>query len=242
MQIGWCHRLYGVCGHRRVGDNESGKYARELFDGLKLVTTKFSKQPSRCRIGEGVGKGLGSNSSCISGRISWHKIGSRNIFPLRDAFFSSGRDVHSVASVVLDSAANVPAVNAMGCPCATIGRVFVDEDFGARWCQRGLIKTEISIELSFCQKAWINARRTEEFQGQCGLVQQPVPNMKWELGVTAPENGNQVVFVGLDCPFLCIGAVEVGWDQLKMDAVFIHKLLLADRIFVVEHLKLGSET
>ena len=36
--------------------------------------------------------------------------------------------------------------------------------------------------------------------------------------------------------------MEVGWDQLKIDAVLMHKLLQAGRTFVVEHLKLWPET
>ena len=71
------------------------------------------------------------------------------LYRLCNALCSSGRDIHSVASLVLDNAANIPAVNAMGCPCVTVGTVFVDEDFGARWCQRSSIKIESSIELSF---------------------------------------------------------------------------------------------
>ena len=51
-----------------------------------------------------------------------------------------------------------------------------------------------------------------------------------------------MVFVGLDSSFYCVGAVEVGWDQLKIDAVLMHKLLQDGKIFVVKHLKLGSET
>ena len=66
--------------------------------------------------------------------------------------------------------------------------------------------------------------------------------MKWELGITAAETGDQVVFVGLNRPFRCVGTVEVGWDQLKIDAVLMHKLLQDGKIFVVKHLKLGSET
>ena len=66
--------------------------------------------------------------------------------------------------------------------------------------------------------------------------------MKWELGITAAETGDQVVFVGLNHPFRCVGTVEVGWDQLKIDAVLMHKLLQDSSTFVVEHLKLGSET
>ena len=46
----------------------------------------------------------------------------------------------------------------------------------------------------------------------------------------------------MDCPFRCVGAVEVGWNQLKIDAILMHKLLQSGRTFVVEHLKLGSET
>ena len=51
-----------------------------------------------------------------------------------------------------------------------------------------------------------------------------------------------MVFLGLDRPFRYAGAVEVGWDQLKIDTVLMHKLLQAGRTFFVEHLKLGSDT
>ena len=160
-----------MCGHRRVRDNGSGKYALEVFDDLELGITKLAKQPRRGRIGKGVGMDLGNNNSCISGRVSRHRAGIRKkICCLRNTFCSSGRDVHLVASVVLDSSANVPAVNAMGCPRATVHRVFVDEDFGARWCQRSSIKIKSSTELSFCQKARIDAQQAEETQGQCVLV------------------------------------------------------------------------
>ena len=96
--------------------------------------------------------------------------------------------------------------------------------------------------MRFCRKAWIDAQWTEEVQGQYGLVQQRVPKMKWEIGVTAAETRNQVVFLGLHQPYRCVGAVEVGCDQLKIDAFLMHKLLQVGRTFVVEHLKLVLET
>ena len=88
----------------------------------------------------------------------------------------------------------------------------------------------------------IDAQQTEEVQGKCGLVNFPIPKMKWELGVTSAETCDQVVFAGLYCSFHFVGVVEVGWDQLKIDTVWMHKLLQSGRTFVVEHLKLGSET
>ena len=121
----------------------------------------MAKRPSRGRISKGVGKGLGSNSSCISGRVSWHRAVRRKYFyRLGNAFCSSERNVHSVASVVIDSAANVPDVNAVRCPCATVGTVFVYEELGARWYQRSSIKIKSSIELRFFRKAQIDAQHT----------------------------------------------------------------------------------
>ena len=52
-----------------------------------------------------------------------------------------------------------------------------------------------------------------------------VPKLKWEIGVIAAETSKQVVFVGLDGLFRCVGAVEMGQYQLKIDTVLKHKLL-----------------
>ena len=115
-----------MCGHIRVGYNGSGKDAQEVFDGLELGITKLAKRPSRGSIVKGIVKGLVNNNSCISGRVFWHRAGSRKkLYRLKNVFCLSGRDVHLVALVVLDSAADLPAVNTMGGPRATVGRVFV---------------------------------------------------------------------------------------------------------------------
>ena len=64
-----------------------------------------------------------------------------------DSFCSGGGDVDSVAAVMFRGWANIPTFHPMGRPCAPFVRGFMDENFGARGCQRGLVVVKGTVEV-----------------------------------------------------------------------------------------------
>ena len=41
-----------------------------------------------------------------------------------------------------------------------------------------------------------------------------VPDMQWEVRVTAAQAGDELILVSLDCTFCCVGAGKVWGDKL----------------------------
>ena len=91
------------------------------------------------------------------------------------AFGPGFGDINAVASVMLGSPANVPSINAMGCPHAAIGRCFKDKDLGPWWRKGGLIEIKNTVELSFGRQAWIDSQGAEKVQGQGRLREKSIP-------------------------------------------------------------------
>ena len=75
----------------------------------------------------------------------------------------------------------------------------MDEDFGAGGGKGCLVVVEGAVELGFGREFGVDARRAHEIEGGDGLVKKAAPEMKWEVGISGAEQGNQVIFEGGDC-------------------------------------------
>ena len=51
-----------------------------------------------------------------------------------------------------------------------------------------------------------------------------VPEIQGEVGVATTEAGDEVILVGLDGPFGCVGAMKVRRNELELDAGITQKL------------------
>ena len=49
----------------------------------------------------------------------------------------------------------------------------------------------------------------EEVECEGIMGDEAVPEMKGEVGFSSTEAGNEVILVGLDCPFCGVGAMKV---------------------------------
>ena len=80
---------------------------------------------------------------------------------LGDVFGGRGRYIDAVASLVLSSCANVPAVDAVNGPGVADGRGFMDKDTSSKWCKGGAIEIVGAVDLGFGGKVRIDAGLTE---------------------------------------------------------------------------------
>ena len=191
---------------RSVGSKNVCQFA----DGVELSTSDCGEGRSRRRVFECMDEIKCSLSGGIGrrgfghGAVVWKKFDS-----LGDALGSSCGDVDTVAPIMLRGSANVPAVNTMWIPGAPVGRCFVDKDFDARRCKRGAIVVESSIELSVRRESGVDARRSQEVECRCRLLDQPTPKVHGKVGVDTGESSNEVAFPDVDGFFGSICSVHV---------------------------------
>ena len=88
---------------------------------------------------------------------AWHNVGGGGVDGLGDAFDGRGRYVDTVAAIVLEGCANVPAINAVTGPGAADSRGFVDKDLITRWCKGRAIEIVGDVDLGFVGKARVDA-------------------------------------------------------------------------------------
>ena len=80
----------------------------------------------------------------------------------------------------------------------------------------------------------MDARRTEEVEGQRRLVEETVPFGEGKLGVDSAEDGDKMIFKRPDGTFGCINTVFLGRNTLKLNVVFSEGILEVMRTFVVQ--------
>ena len=66
-----------------------------------------------------------------------------------------------------------------------------------------------------------------------------VPEMQGEVRVADTEAGDEVILVGFDCAFFCVGAMKVWGDELEPYAGIAEKKFQDAGAFIVEHLVRG---
>ncbi len=185
----------------------------------------------------------GGGGGGVSGRQGGHgEIVGKKFHGAANAFLPSFRNVSSVAAVVFRSGTNIPSVNAMGCPRFSLGWVFVDNDFGAGRRKRGSVVVESPIEDGFGRKAGIDARRSKQVECCDGQRYKAAPQVHGEIGIYATKAGNKMVFERADDFFGRVGAMEVRWHKLKIDAAVMQIVLGGNGAFIVHDVELGMET
>jgi uncharacterized protein (UPF0548 family) len=98
-----------------------------------------------------------------------------------------------MASVVVQSRAEVPAFNSVGRPSCPNGGLFVDEDASAGRGERGAVVIERAMELGVGRECWVDARATEEIETNQSMGNETVPQVKRKIRVRTAETGNEVI-------------------------------------------------
>ena len=88
----------------------------------------------------------------------------------------------------------------------------------------------------------IGVGSAEKVEGGGGLLDEAIPEVKWEVRVCTGKTRNKVVFPCADGFLSGIGSMVVRGDKLVRYIFACHKLFEARRAFVVEELKRGCET
>ena len=68
-----------------------------------------------------------------------------------------------------------------------------------------------------------------------------VPEMQGKVGVSAADAGYEVILLGLDFTFCCVGAMKVWGHELEPYSGIAQKSFEADGAFIVKNLVLGVE-
>jgi hypothetical protein len=138
-----------------------------------------------------------------------------------------------MAAVVVQSGAEVPAFNSMGCPSFPNGGLFVDEDASAGRGERGAVVVKRAMELCVGREGGVDARATEEIETKQSVGNEAVPKVKRKIRGRTAETGNKVILEGMYGAFGGVATVQIGWCQLEVDLVGRHKGLESGRRLVV---------
>ncbi len=87
----------------------------------------------------------------------------------------------------------------------------MDEDTAAGWAERGGIETK-GAKQGFPSRAGGIAVGAEQIEGKFRLGQEQVPTIPGEVGISASQQGQEVVFEGADGSFGLVPAVNVWRD------------------------------
>ena len=102
----------------------------------------------------------------------WEKL-----YRLGDALSPCCWNVDTVAPIVLGGASQVPAVDTVRGPGASLVWCFKHQHFGAGGSQGGSIEIECPIQLCLSREARIDPGGPEQIEGQRGLGEEAVPQM-----------------------------------------------------------------
>ena len=117
---------------------------------MELFCSKGRERGSRRRIIEGMDEILGSLRGCIGRGSLGHGAAVRKEFDgFSDALGSSFGDIDAMATIVFRGSADIPSIDTVWIPGASIRWSFVDKDFGARRSKWSSVVVEVSIELGF---------------------------------------------------------------------------------------------
>ena len=128
-----CSRHPLWCGGMRIYSVR--KNGLQLTQCVQLFLTDLAERCCWARVLESCSQLRSRLDGNLGGRLMRHGNVTRKKFDcVRNALTSRFRRVYSVASVVIESRAEVPCINPMRCPCTSLARLFVRNDFNARWC------------------------------------------------------------------------------------------------------------
>ena len=151
-----------------------------------------------------------------------------------NSFGASFGDVDSMAAIMLGGGSNVPSIDSVWCPSASVCWCFMDKNSGARWSEGSAIVIEGSIQVCFGRDSWVQASRAKKIEGGGGLCHEPTPEVHGEIGVDAGEARNEVALPSVDGFFGSVGPVHVGRGKLQCGAGLADVGLETFWAFVVE--------
>ena len=114
--------------------SDVGENAGECLDGGKLIVSQSYKR-GWSGMQESLGECAGNSSGGACGAAGWDgEIVREKLDSFGDTFFAGPRNVDVVTTVVVRVRSEIPTVDTVGVPGATISGCFVDNDAGARGC------------------------------------------------------------------------------------------------------------
>ena len=150
----------------------------------------------------------------------------------------SVREIALVATIVFQGRTDIPTNLAMFTEGgASIGGS-VGNDLGAQGGERSTIEIELTEQGGVSRERRMDARRTEEVEGQNCLRKETIPFGERELGVDGAKNGDKVIF---ECPngtFGSIDAMFFRWNALELDFV-LGKSIFEVLTLVVKNVEIG---
>ena len=134
---------------------------------------------------------------------------------------------------MMQCGSEVPAIDGVRRPGVADRWFLMYEDLCAWRCKRCSVIVKGAMDLCIGREVGVDARASQEVQGDKGLRQQPVPKVQWEVFVSATETGNEVVLEGSDGSFGGIAAMEMRGGKLEVNLFFSHVVLESNGGFVV---------
>ena len=127
-----------------------------------------------------------------------------------DADGIGGRDPDVVAAVVMKARADVVAASGVNGESLSAFGTFMGVDFDAGWSEWRLVEIVRSVNLCMGGQLRINSGRTEQIECEGGLWEKLVPEIEGEVGVSAAEARDEVIFESLDGAFGPVATIETS--------------------------------
>ncbi len=151
----------------------------------------------------------------------------------------SVREIALVATIVFQGRTDIPTNLAMFTEGgASIGGS-MGNDLGAQGGERSTIEIELTEQGGVSRERRMDARRTEEVEGQNCLRKETIPFGERELGVDGAKNGDEVIFERPNGTFGSIDAMFFRWDALELDVVLGKSIFEVLGTLVVKNVEIG---
>jgi hypothetical protein len=100
----------------------------------------------------------------------------------------------------------------------------VSDNAAAGGAQGGAVEVKGAVNLGPRGKFWIDARTTEEVQGNLCLGEKTIPKVDWEVFIHAAEAGDKMIFKSADGPFCGVAAMDARGNKLVIDIIVVHEV------------------
>ena len=140
------------------------------------------------------------------------------------------------AAIMFEGGTNVPTDFAMFTEGGAGVGGTMGNNLSANGGKRSAVEVKLTEERGMSRQGGMDARRTEEVEGQSCLREETIPFSERELRVNGAENGNKVIFKSSNGTFSCVDAVFFRGNSLELDVIFGESILEILGTFVVENL------
>ncbi len=184
------------------GFGDVGEDVIELDQGLTGLGVWWRKQRVVLVLSEGSSEIFGGGEKDVRGAGSGHgKVVWKPVDCVGDADGIGGRDPDVVAAVVVKARANVVTAGGVDRESLSAFGAFMGVDFDAGWSKWRLVEIVRAVNLGVGGQLWVYSRRTEQIECESGLWEKLVPEIEGEVGVSAAEARDEVIFERLDGAF-----------------------------------------